>query len=72
MVWNRLELTVMAMVGGTAFPENREISAMVCATPAEGPSCGCLSEGVFALEIGKDVPWGLPLMDNERGCCGSS
>jgi hypothetical protein len=31
-------LTVIAIVGGTAFPENKEISAIVCAKPADGPS----------------------------------
>lgn len=34
-------ITVMAIVGGTAFPENKEISAMVCAIPADGPSYAC-------------------------------
>jgi hypothetical protein len=34
-------LTVMAIVGGTAFPENSEISAIVCAMPADGPSYAC-------------------------------
>lgn len=28
----------MAIVGGTALPENKEISAIVCAIPADGPS----------------------------------
>ncbi len=63
-------LTVIAMVGGTALPENREISAMVCAMPAEGPSCGVL-EIVFCPKR-ETLPWGWLLRGNGRECCGSS
>ena len=31
-------VTVMAIVGGTVLPEKREIRAIACARPAEGPS----------------------------------
>ena len=32
------QLTVIAIVGGTALPENKEMRAIVCAMPADGPS----------------------------------
>lgn len=38
-------LTVMAIVGGTARPENNDIKAIVCARPELGPSLGIAPEG---------------------------
>src|SRR5690554_594707 len=41
----RRKLTVMAIVGGTGFPENSEMSAIACAMPLLGPSFGIDPDG---------------------------
>lgn len=43
--WIHSKHTVMAIVGGTGFPEKREISAMAWPIPLLGPSLGMAPEG---------------------------
>jgi len=64
---------VMAIVGGTALPENRDMRAIVWAIPADGPSfwrlVSCLLSDIFRVDL---VLQGWHQMGNGRGWIGFS